>query len=598
MAENSSFDSLDELRNEHGRLLRTSKESTSSGEQPIESIANKVVKFLVRARATGAILDYPTDRDAAQSVLDYWTATLFTLPNGVSATQALPTAIPGVTADAVNLQLEVFDPRTIDNSIRDADTWLAMPGVDRQLVRRLLLRLVRLPADKQTFDNVPTVRGSLYDLDTEESINALIDQLATAGVVRVTKGDSNEMDRVALRSPELLKRWPELRKCCDARTQFRARVAAWDSSGRPKDDLLTGAELDEAREYHDRNLPERDFINASVDHQALALRQAADDRRKKRLFIALTVFAILGWIGTFFFFLSDRAKRIKDTNDAAANLERVNHVNENREQFNDLRRLVQAHARVVVDARDNIKYPESLAEWRELEAEFSKKEPFSSLWERERSIARSAVSENSLTLSKLEIERIHGLFKKFVDGANLDTSVDLARDSSFTVVTLCVRSIVDALSSGSSIGDVEEFTRQFWMQYWGDMLLFESPEIESEMVKFGNVLTRIDSEVESPDDELWSKITDVSKKYLNARSSEFSDKIYRLNAESVLRLEQEFKEVPKEVYGDILQYVGRRKLSKDLVLELKESGESLLQALGQVKRSPVVLEKVKQSQSY
>src|SRR5436305_6923030 len=96
------FDSLDELRAEHGRLLRTSKGPT--GEKAAD-LAADVAKFLARARATGSKLDFPTDREAAQSVLDYWTATLFTLPNGVSTAAALPALIPGMTAGAANLQL-------------------------------------------------------------------------------------------------------------------------------------------------------------------------------------------------------------------------------------------------------------------------------------------------------------------------------------------------------------------------------------------------------------------------------------------------------------------------------------------------------------
>src|SRR5262249_39917518 len=161
-----------------------------------------------------------------------------------------------------------FDPRTIDEAVRAADAWLKRQDVDQGLARRILLRLIRLPADKTAFDAVPTVRGALYDLDAAEPVNAVIAGLVAAGVVRVTKAESEELDRVALRSPDLLGNWPTLQGWCEERRLFRSHVGEWESSGRPADALVSLDELDEARQYHDRNKVERDFVNASADRQA------------------------------------------------------------------------------------------------------------------------------------------------------------------------------------------------------------------------------------------------------------------------------------------------------------------------------------------
>ena len=198
------FESLEALRAEHGRLLRASKTSISKSAEKAD-LASEVVGFLARARATGAKLDFPADREAAQSVLDYWTATLFTLPNGLSAAQTLPSAIPGITAEAVNLQLADFDRATLGQAWAAADDWLAGQTPELQvLARRMVLRLTRLQADGTRFEAVPTVRAALLDLHDPEPVTTVLEQLATAGVIRVTRGETVELDRMALRSSDLL----------------------------------------------------------------------------------------------------------------------------------------------------------------------------------------------------------------------------------------------------------------------------------------------------------------------------------------------------------------------------------------------------------
>jgi hypothetical protein len=159
-----------------------------------------------------------------------------------------------------------------------------------------MLRLVRLQAEGSTFDPVSTVRAALQDLDDPERVDAVLGALAAAGVVRVAKGESDEMDRVALRSPELMTGWPALKGWLDERLKFRALVAAWDRSGRPASALATGDQLEEARRYHDRNPLERDLVNRSAYQQARQLEQAAIDRRQKWVWRGLALVAVLGWV--------------------------------------------------------------------------------------------------------------------------------------------------------------------------------------------------------------------------------------------------------------------------------------------------------------
>lgn len=68
------FGSLQDLRNEHARLLR------STGRTKHEQIAPEVIRaFLKKAQALGALLGAANEREAAQNILDYWTASLMTL---------------------------------------------------------------------------------------------------------------------------------------------------------------------------------------------------------------------------------------------------------------------------------------------------------------------------------------------------------------------------------------------------------------------------------------------------------------------------------------------------------------------------------------
>jgi energy-coupling factor transporter ATP-binding protein EcfA2 len=69
------FPSLDAMRAEHNELLRLAR----TGANP-SGVRRWIRSFLARGGAAGAYLDASADRLAAQSLLDYWTATLFTLP--------------------------------------------------------------------------------------------------------------------------------------------------------------------------------------------------------------------------------------------------------------------------------------------------------------------------------------------------------------------------------------------------------------------------------------------------------------------------------------------------------------------------------------
>ncbi|HMN26678.1 MAG TPA: hypothetical protein PKE45_00885, partial [Caldilineaceae bacterium] len=71
------FPSFDMLQSEHDDLLDQQVQRGETGDQVSAAFQSEVAQFIVRAQATGALLDTSHDRRAAQSILDYWANVLY-----------------------------------------------------------------------------------------------------------------------------------------------------------------------------------------------------------------------------------------------------------------------------------------------------------------------------------------------------------------------------------------------------------------------------------------------------------------------------------------------------------------------------------------
>jgi hypothetical protein len=100
-AEEDPFPSLSALRAEHVHLLGAARREDPGWRGQVRTL-------LKRGRATGGFLDNLEDRNTAQSLLDYWTATLYTRPDGGGGFEALAAKGP-VDAFSAAL-LSDFDP--------------------------------------------------------------------------------------------------------------------------------------------------------------------------------------------------------------------------------------------------------------------------------------------------------------------------------------------------------------------------------------------------------------------------------------------------------------------------------------------------------
>ena len=85
----SAFASLTALRDAHTELLLSSKKGHQDADQQ-----GLIRNFLARAKATGSRLDAPIEREAAQNILMYWDAQLYSAGDKATLDAALPRLDP------------------------------------------------------------------------------------------------------------------------------------------------------------------------------------------------------------------------------------------------------------------------------------------------------------------------------------------------------------------------------------------------------------------------------------------------------------------------------------------------------------------------
>jgi hypothetical protein len=249
------YASADDVRAAHAGLLEALPEKLTPED------LGRVAEFLRRAAATGAVLDAPEDRKQVQGLIDYWSASLSTAAREVSDSGgALRVKPPSAV-------LARFATDTVGGVATAADRWLAAVPAEtreetRRIANRVLLRLVRMSPEGDAVEFVPVTRGLLAAEGPQAVVDAVIEGLAGAGALEVTRGPNPADDRVALRYEALTRTWGELRQLVDERRKFRDVVRYWARTQQNPAALLTGPLLDRVWAYHDPNPQERAFLDA------------------------------------------------------------------------------------------------------------------------------------------------------------------------------------------------------------------------------------------------------------------------------------------------------------------------------------------------
>jgi len=237
-ASGAPLSSLGEMQAEHRRLLELAR----SRQLP----RSTVLEFLRNGKGIGTLLDAFEDRTLAQSMLDYWTASLYSAP--LRSSDAV--APPGET------MLADFDSATVQDVAARAEAAVKeLEPRDRETARRVLLRLVRIVAGPRRFETVKADRTTLERLDDLPRVKRVLQALQQAGALRVRAGGEEEADEFSLQYESLIRQWGRLKEWLERRARFRDAVRYGA--------LIEGRRLDEARLYHDLEPFEQDFIAAS-----------------------------------------------------------------------------------------------------------------------------------------------------------------------------------------------------------------------------------------------------------------------------------------------------------------------------------------------
>ena len=148
-----AFPTLEALRSGHSDLLQSVPDLE---DQITESDVGRIREFLRQAAATGKVLDTAVDRKQVQGLLDYWSATLYSQGHRE----------PGGSADVERLPrdetvLAEFKTSTVEKVTEAADAWFRQLNEgNRDLARRILLRLVRLPCEGHKLQTVVVTRSA------------------------------------------------------------------------------------------------------------------------------------------------------------------------------------------------------------------------------------------------------------------------------------------------------------------------------------------------------------------------------------------------------------------------------------------------------
>ncbi|MFH7242594.1 MAG: AAA family ATPase [Spirulina sp.] len=142
---------------------------------------------------------------------------------------------------------------------------------DQDVVKRIVLKMVRPSAGLEVTSN----RIRKQDLDQlgldPSRIDHVLEKLSRANLVRLTPGETPQDTQIEVAHEALIRNWPRLIEWLDEeRGHLRQRLRLvdtaqeWERRGYPRDMLLKGIVLDEARQYEDLSPVERNLIHRSI----------------------------------------------------------------------------------------------------------------------------------------------------------------------------------------------------------------------------------------------------------------------------------------------------------------------------------------------
>lgn len=226
VGDQESVASLMELQSRHAALVELAcSDSVAANVDAIES-------FIHVCEKAGHVLDCPSDRSSAQSLITYWVNRLARNARKVSKTSdddadeesssSMSFASDSSTSnDKSQGLLAEFDQDAFDQLVLvPTEDWVQLLSpYDQTLVRRIVLRLLTLRADN-TFETVPNTEVIVEDLEPSDRALVLLESLVRLGVVRRQR-HSLKVEEYTLQSLARLDNWPSLQRWMEQRKRFR-----------------------------------------------------------------------------------------------------------------------------------------------------------------------------------------------------------------------------------------------------------------------------------------------------------------------------------------------------------------------------------------
>jgi hypothetical protein len=415
--------------------------------------------------------------------------------------------------------LAEYNADTLGESAAAADRVIeSLTEEDADLARRLVLRLVRLRPEGKKFDAIPTSRAAMQTYGEPASVDRIINQLAVTGVFRVTPGENPLADRVGLRSVDLRAVWPRLNEWLDARVAFRDRASAplpERGISRFPDYVVTwltkqlasvsrfivrlrrrvvptavteisDRDREDAELYHDHNARESEYLRRLRDR-----RRRINEANRVLVWLATLFFvvAIVGW------WLARSQATLATENE---------HVAHDRLRLSNLRYVCRAWAEVITarnpDQREIAKYRwNSLVKSESIRDTFARDLSLDQLGsvadeanQQQNALPGRPAAFSTADYHQKLMEAIRNLRNELVGRPTVRPSLEMTRKLSFDTVGYCIENTNRMLLVEKRLyGEAVPYIREFWEQYWGEMILVEGDEVANAMVTYGAVLNKL-----------------------------------------------------------------------------------------------------------
>jgi tetratricopeptide (TPR) repeat protein len=251
------YQSLSALRQANDDLLASLPEDKSDTDA-WKSCTTRIFEFIHRAVATGALLELPFERRAAQGLIDYWVASSYNMP--VDGPKEL------IQSRKINTLLAPFDAVSLRSICERGDQVIGnLSSQDQDLARRVLVQLFQFSDARRNPISMPTPREDLLSLGPPERVTKIITELVNGGVLR--ERQDNGSDFIDLQYEALGRNWERLHDWVKHRANLRDAALAWRRANKDKSRFLQTSQVKDAMTYGNLDELEKEFVTSSRRRQ-------------------------------------------------------------------------------------------------------------------------------------------------------------------------------------------------------------------------------------------------------------------------------------------------------------------------------------------